>query len=98
MTAKGRLLASLPVEPVWGAVLLAAAHLGCLDHALTVVAMASTDPFFVHSRWALQLVPAHDMPLRGPEGPQLLGCESTMVLHSWAMVLTSSLEQKAVSK
>ena len=50
LTAKGRQLASLPVEPVWGAVLLAAAHLGCLQDALVIVAMASTDPLFVKPR------------------------------------------------
>ena len=56
MTAKGKILASLPVEPMWGAVLLAAARLDCLDQALIVVAMASTDPFYVHTRCACNLV------------------------------------------
>ena len=50
ITSKGKQVASLPVEPVWGAVLLAAARLGCMDQALVIVAMASTDPFFVQTR------------------------------------------------
>lgn len=46
----GRALAGFPVEPWMGKVLLAGAELGCSQEALTVVAMAATDPVWLTPR------------------------------------------------
>lgn len=48
----GTSLARLPVDPMLGRVLLAAAELKCMEEALAVVAMTSTDPVFQLPRQA----------------------------------------------
>lgn len=54
LTARGRLLSSFPLEPTAAAVLVAAADLGVVDEALTVVAMLSVPSVFLrpHGREA----------------------------------------------
>lgn len=47
----GTSLARLPVDPMFGRVLMASAELGCSEEALAVIAMASTDPVFQFPRW-----------------------------------------------
>ncbi len=51
----GSQLARLPVEPMYGKVLLASGEMGCSEEALAVVAMVSTDVVFHQPRWALGL-------------------------------------------
>ncbi|KAL6782327.1 hypothetical protein ACKKBG_A06370 [Auxenochlorella protothecoides x Auxenochlorella symbiontica] len=46
----GTSLARLPVDPMFGRVLMASAELGCSEEALAVIAMASTDPVFQFPR------------------------------------------------
>ncbi|BDA45577.1 ATP-dependent RNA helicase DHX8 [Coccomyxa sp. Obi] len=46
----GAQLVRLPLEPVFGKVLLSGAAMSCSEEALSVVSMASTDPVFVSSR------------------------------------------------
>lgn len=46
----GAHLARLPVEPMYGKVLLASGQMGCSEEALAVVAMVSTDVVFHQPR------------------------------------------------
>ena len=46
ITPLGRQMVSLPLEPSLARTLIAAAQLGCLQHALTVAAMLSADSIF----------------------------------------------------
>ncbi|CAL8470833.1 g10375 [Coccomyxa elongata] len=46
----GAQLVRLPLEPVFGKVLLSGAAMSCSEEALSVVSMASTDPVFLSSR------------------------------------------------
>ena len=43
-------MAHLPVDPMFGKVLLASAEMGCAEEALAVVAMVSSDMVFVTPR------------------------------------------------
>ena len=76
----GRALAGFPVEPWMGKVLLAGAELGCSQEALTVVAMAATDPIWLTPRSAFHedraalshFVTAAAIPHRIGESPQCI--------------------------
>ena len=46
----GARMARLPVDPMYGKVLLASAEMGCAEEALAVVAMVSSDMVFVTPR------------------------------------------------
>jgi hypothetical protein len=50
ITARGRLMATLPLDPSLAAAALAAADLGCLQDLLTVAAMLSADAIFAGGR------------------------------------------------
>lgn len=56
ITARGRLMATLPLDPSLAAAALAAADLGCLQDLLTVAAMLSADAIFAGGRGPEQLV------------------------------------------
>lgn len=51
LPATGTQLSRLPVEPMYGKVLLASGEMGCSVEALAVVAMISTDVVFHLPRW-----------------------------------------------
>ena len=50
LTALGQRLAKLPLDPSLGRILVAAAHSGCLEEALSVCAMLSADSVFIGNR------------------------------------------------
>ena len=50
ITALGRRLAKLPLDPSLGRVLAAAAEMGCLDQALSLCAMLTAESIFLGSR------------------------------------------------
>ena len=50
ITADGRAMAALPLDPALAAAALAAAELGCLPDLLTVAAMLSADSIFAGGR------------------------------------------------
>lgn len=56
LTPTGKLLAKLPLDPSLGRVLVAAAHSGCLESALSVCAMLSADSVFIGNRQATSFV------------------------------------------
>ncbi|TYZ64887.1 hypothetical protein PybrP1_001110 [[Pythium] brassicae (nom. inval.)] len=50
LTARGRQMAGLPVEPMYAVMLLKAAELGCAEEALSVVSMLSVESIFYSPR------------------------------------------------
>lgn len=71
LTSLGQRLAKLPLDPALGRILVAAAHSGCLQEALSVCAMLSADSIFVGNRqppWLTLRSHHHSLSLSGMTG------------------------------